>query len=61
MGLLISVLNGEAKWEVRPAGQSVIFYASAFKNLKCNFSNQLVASFMKLKTVLNLPQLQQND
>ena len=61
MERLISVLNGEAKWVVTSVGQSGIFYASAHKTLKRNFSKPAVLSYMKLKTALDLPQLPTND
>ena len=57
MERLISVLDGEAKRVVTSVGQSGIFYASVLKTLKCNFGNPVVVSYMKLKTVLDLPQL----
>ena len=61
MERLISVLDGEAKRVVTSVGQSGIFYASALKTLKWNFGNPEVVSYLKLKTVLDLPQLPPND
>ena len=61
MERLISVHDGEAKRVVTSVGQSGIFYASAFTTLKRNFGNPVVVSYMKLKTVVDLPQLPPND
>ena len=61
MERLTSVLDGEAKRVVTSIGQSGILYASALKILKRNFGNPVVVSYMKLKTVLDLPQLPPND
>ena len=61
MERLISVLDGEAKRVVTSVGQSGIFYASVLKTLKCNFGNPVVVSYMKLKTVLDFPQLPPSD
>ena len=61
MERLISVLDGKAKRVVTSVGQSGIFYASALKTLKRNFGNPVVVSYMKLKTVLDLPHLPPND
>ena len=58
---LISILDGEAKPVVTSVGMKGIFYASALKTLKRNFGNSVVVFYMKLKTVLDLPQLQPND
>ena len=60
MERLISVLDGKAKRLVTSVGQSGIFYASALKTLKRNFGNPVVVSYMKLKTVLDLPHLPPN-
>ena len=61
MERLISVLDSEAKRVVTSVGQSGTFYVSALKTLKLNFGNPVVVSYMKLKTVLDLPQLPPND
>ena len=58
---LISLLDGEAKRVVTSVGQSGIFYSSALKTVKRNFGNPVVVSYMKLKAVLDLPQLPPND
>ena len=58
---LKSVLDGEAKRIVAAIGQGGMFYASALKLLKRNFGNPVVVSYMKLKTVLHLPQIVPND
>ena len=55
------MLDGKAKRVVTSFGQSGIFYASAPKTLKRNLGNPVVVSYMKLKTVLDLPQLPPND
>ena len=59
MERLISVHDGEAKRVVTSVGQSGIFYASAFTTLKRNFGNPVVVSYMKLKTVVDLPHYHQ--
>ena len=56
MECLIYVHDREAKPVVTLVGQSEIFYVSAFKTLKLNFGNPVVVSYLKLKTVLDLPQ-----
>ena len=60
-GTFISLLNGEAKRVVTSVGQSGIFYAIALKTLKYSFGNPIAVSYMKLKTILDLPQLPPND
>ena len=61
MERLVSVLDGKTKWVVTSVGQSGIFYASGLNNLKRNFGNPEVVSYMKLNTVVDLPQLPPND
>ncbi|XP_057316774.1 uncharacterized protein LOC130657792 [Hydractinia symbiolongicarpus] len=61
MERLISVLDGEAKKTVLSIGASGIFYASALKALKRDFGNPVVASYFKLKNVLDLPQIPPRD
>ena len=58
---LLSVLDGEAKRVVSAVGQDGIFYASALKFLKREFGNPLMVSYLKLKEVLELPQIQFDD
>ena len=57
MERLLSVLDGEAKRTVTSIGRSGLFYATAMKTLKSNFGNPMVVSFLKLKSVLDLPQI----
>ena len=57
MERLLSVLDGEAKRTVTTIGRSGLFYATAMKTLKSNFGNPMVVSFLKLKSVLDLPQI----
>ena len=61
MERLISLLDGKAKRVVTSVGQRGIFYASALKTLKHYFGNPIVVSYMKLRTILDLPQLPPND
>ena len=61
MEWLIYVHDREAKRVVTLVGQSEIFYVSALKTLKLNFGDPVVVSYLKLKTVLDLPQLPPND
>ena len=61
MERLVSVLDGEAKKAVYSIGTSGIFYATALKTLKRDFGNPVVVSHLKLKAVLDLPQLPWND
>ena len=57
MEKLLSVLDGEAKQTVISIGRNGLFYAKAMKTLKSNFENPMVVSFLKLKSVLDLPQI----
>ena len=57
MKRLLSVLDGEAKWTVISIGRNGLFYATAMKTLKSIFGNPMVASFVKPKSVLDLPQI----
>ena len=57
MEKLLSVLDGEAKQTVISIGRNGLFYAKAMKTLKSNFENPMVVSFLKLKSVLDLPQM----
>ena len=54
---LLSVLDGEAKRTVISIGRNGLFYATAMKTLKSDFGNPMVVSFLKLKSVLDLPQI----
>ena len=57
MERLLSVLDGEAKRRVISIGRNGLFYATAIKTLKNNFGNPMVVPFLKLKSVLDLPQI----
>ena len=57
MERLLSVLDRETKRTVIPIGRNGFFYATAMKTLKSNFGNPMVVSFLKLKSVLDLPQI----
>ena len=57
MEMLLSILDGEAKWPVISIGRNSLFYATTMKTLKSNFGNPMVVSFLKLKSVLDLPQI----
>ena len=61
MERLISLLDGEEKRVVTSVGQRGIFSASALKTMKHYFGNPIVVSYMKLRTILDLPQLPPND
>ena len=61
MERLLSVLDGDAKKAVQSLGQSGYFYASALKTLKRNFGDPVVISFLKLKSILDLPQLSSDN
>ena len=61
MERLLSVLDGDAKKAVQSIGSSGIFYATALKTLKRDFGNPVVVSHLKLKAVLDLPQIRAND
>ena len=56
MERLLSVLDGEAKRTVISIGRNGLFYVTATKTLKSNFGNPIVVLFLKLKSVLDLPQ-----
>ena len=55
MERLLSVLDGETKRTVISIGRNGHFYATAMKTIKSNFGNPMVISFLKLKSVLDLP------
>ena len=57
MERLLGVLDGEAKQTVISIGRNDLFYATAIKTLKSNFGNPMVVSFLKLKSVLDVPQI----
>ena len=57
MERLLSVVDGEAKQTVVSIGRNGLFYTTAMKMLKNNFGNPVVVSFLKLKSVLDLPQI----
>ena len=57
MERLLSVLDREAKRTVISIGKNGLFYATAMKTLKNNLGNPMVVSFLKLKSVLDLPQI----
>lgn len=61
MERLLSVLDGDAKKAVQSIGSSGIFYATALKTLKRDFGNPVVVSHLKLKAVLDLPQIPANN
>ena len=47
----------EAKRTVISVDRNGLFYATAMKTIKSSFGNPTVASFLKLKSVLDLPQI----
>ena len=51
------LLDGEAKRTVLSIGRNGLFHATAIKTLNSNFGNPMVVSFSKLKSVLDLPQI----
>ena len=57
MERLLSVLDGETKEAVISIGRNALFYAKEMKTLKSNFGNPMVVSFLKLISVLNFPQI----
>ena len=61
MERLLSVLEGDAKKLVESIGCNSLFYATALKGLKRNFGNPLVVSHMKIKSILEKPQILHND
>ena len=61
MERLLSVLDGEVKCTVISVGRSGIFYAAALKTLKQNFGNPQLVAFLKLKSVLDLPQISSDN
>ena len=61
MDKLMSVLEGDAKKSIESVGTNGIFYAIALKYLKRRFGNPIVVSHLKLKSVLNLPQIPSFD
>ena len=61
MDQLLSVLRGEAKRAIESIGSDAIFYATALKILKKNFGNPQVVSYLKMKNVLEKPQIKPNE
>ena len=61
MDRLISVLDGDAKRSVESVGTDSLFYPTALKTLKRDFGNPMVVSHLKLKSVLDLPQIKTFD
>ena len=61
MERLISVLEGEAKRSVESIDCNGIFYATALKSLKRDFGNPALVSHLKIKALLDQPQLKAND
>ena len=51
----------ESKRTVISVDRNGLFYATAMKTIKSNFGNPMVASFLKLKSVLDLPQIIINE
>ena len=61
MTYLLSVLDGEAKKAIEAVGTcGGLFYASAFKTLKKEFGNTLLASHLRVKSMFNKPQIKAN-
>ena len=61
MDRLMSVLEGDAKRSVESIGSNGLFYAIALKTLKRDFGNPIFVSHLKLKSVLDLPQITSSD
>ena len=57
MERLLIILDGKTRRTVISVGTNNIFYATAMKVLKSSFENLMVVSFLKLKSVLVLPQI----
>jgi len=61
MERLLSCLQGEAANAVESIGSSGMFYATALKTLKRDFGNPAVVAHLKLKSLLEKPQIGAND
>ena len=61
MEQLISVLESEAKRSVESIGCNGIFYATALKSPKRDFFNPALVSHLKIKSLLDQPQLKANS
>ena len=61
MECLTSVLDGEPKKCINAFGTNGMFYASALKSLKKQFSNPYLVSYYKLQILFDLPPLSRND
>ena len=61
MERLISVLEGETKRFMESIGYHGIFYVTALKSLNRDFGNPILASYLKIKTLLDQPRLKVND
>ena len=58
---LISLLDGDAKRAIQSIGSSGLFYASALKTLKRDFSNPLLVAMLRMKGLFNKPQISGRD
>ena len=56
---LISVLEGEAKISVKSIGCNGVYYTTALKVLKRDFGNPVLVPHLKIKSLLDQPQLKQ--
>ena len=61
MSMLLSLLDGEAKQIVLSIGSNGIFYASCLKALKQEFGNPYVVAHLKLREILDRPQISIDD
>ena len=61
MERLLSILDGEVKQTVILIGRNDLFYAIGMNILKSNFRNRIVVSFLKLKSVSDLPQISKEN
>ena len=57
----ISAVEGEARRAIEAVGTSGLFYASALEALKQEFGNTLLVAHLRLKSVLDKPQMKSND
>ena len=57
MERLLSVLDWGAKLTVISIGRNSLFYAAAKKAINGNFGNPMILSFLKLKSVIDIPGL----
>ena len=61
MARLLIVLEGDAKRSVQSKGTSGTFYTAPLKTLQSDFGDKVLISHLKLKNLLDQPQIKGSD